>query len=155
VLAEAEGLPSPLEQRDGGSGDGESDDQPPPPCRVSVPLLDCPDPSLDLDLPGSCARVVGLDFHFFDDSTGEFRDKWNSFEDPTLDRLPAAVKIDLLLADATGNVNAFSTIADIPLALGQPTPNPLGQDAPDPNNPDPNDPNAGLTDPTPGHGGRQ
>lgn len=140
VLAEAEGLPGPLES------DGEVDEEEdegeeiPPERQVLVPLLDCPDPSLDADLPGSCVRVVGLDFRFFDDSTGEFRDAWNSFEEPMLGRLPAAVKIVLSLADERGTAHDFSTIADVPLAIGQPTPNPDGTLAePQNDEPDPTD----------------
>ena len=124
VLAEAEGLPPPLEPEEG-EEEGEGGEEAPPERQVLIPLLDCPDPSLETDLPGSCSRVVGLDFRFFDDDTGGFLDKWNSFEDPTFKRLPAAVRIDLALEDERGNVQHFSTVADIPLAYGQ-TPVPLG-----------------------------
>jgi hypothetical protein len=88
-------------------------------------LLDCVDPGI-IDIPGSCQRVVGLDFQYFDDAAGEWREDWNSEEENSLrrGRLPAAVQITLFLEDERGLIHDFSTMVDLPLARGQPTPHP-------------------------------
>jgi prepilin-type N-terminal cleavage/methylation domain-containing protein len=93
---------------------------------VALPLLDCPPGVSDIDLPGSCIRVVGLDFGFYDEE-GTRYDEWSSVRDDggaQFERLPAAVAITLVLADERGIEHVFDTVVDIPLAKGQPTPGP-------------------------------
>jgi prepilin-type N-terminal cleavage/methylation domain-containing protein len=93
---------------------------------VALPLLDCPPGVSDLDLPGSCIRVVSLGFAFFDED-GSRVEEWSSVRDDggtQFERLPAAVAISLVLADERGVEHPFETVVDIPLAKGQPTPGP-------------------------------
>jgi hypothetical protein len=106
------------------------------PTEQATLLLDCPDQAGEIELPGTCTPVTALQFRFFDDTVGDFRDEWNSDEDPTYHRLPAAVEIILRVADRNGAEEEFATIVDLPLARGQPT-----QVA--------SDPNAGQPDPDP------
>ena len=103
-------------------------------------LLDCPAVEDDLDLPGSCLPVTWLSFRYFDDSVGDWREDWDSTADnsATFGRLPAAVEINLRIADEDGAEHPFYTVVDLPLARGQPTPSVSGNsNAP----PDPNDDN--------------
>jgi prepilin-type N-terminal cleavage/methylation domain-containing protein len=93
---------------------------------VALPLLDCPPGVSDLNLPGSCIRVVSLGFAFYD-VDGSRSDEWSSVRDDggvQFERLPAAVAISLVLADERGVEYPFETVVDIPLAKGQPTPGP-------------------------------
>jgi hypothetical protein len=112
LLAEADGLqlPTPAEDEDSA-----------PTAQASY-LLDCPNVPDELDLPGSCMRVTGLRFRYYDELVRDWRDEWDSTSDAMLDRLPAAVEIALLVADKDGTERDFSTIVDLPLARGQPTP---------------------------------
>ena len=89
-------------------------------------LLDCPNIPDDLDLPGVCMRVSGLSFRYYDDLVHDWRDQWDSTQDAEFERLPAAVQISMLVADKDGKERAFSTIVDLPLARGQPTPDATG-----------------------------
>jgi prepilin-type N-terminal cleavage/methylation domain-containing protein len=103
---------------------------------IMVPLLDCPQGDVELNLPGSCLRVVDLDFSFFDAEYGDWRDDWSSIveDGPMYNRLPGAVWIRLVLADERGAEYDFSTVVDLPLARGQPTPGPdgsVGEEEPD------------------------
>lgn len=91
-------------------------------------LLDCLDLAGELKIAGNCIRVVGLRFQYYDDAFGSFRDEWDSFHEPTDGRLPAAVRISLFLADERGVIHPFTTVVDVPLARGQPTPRPGGED---------------------------
>jgi prepilin-type N-terminal cleavage/methylation domain-containing protein len=96
---------------------------------VALPLLDCPESVADLDLPGSCIRVVNLDFGFYDEIGGRY-DEWTSVSEDNeamYERLPAAVAITLVLADERGVEHPFETVVDLPLAKGQPTPGPEGE----------------------------
>lgn len=108
--------------------DMEEDEDDPALQRIMIPLLDCPEGAVDVNLPGSCLRVVDLDFSFFDAELGEWRDEWRSIAEdgPTYSRLPGAVWIRLVLADERGAEYDFSTVVDLPLARGQPTPRPDG-----------------------------
>ena len=87
-------------------------------------LLECPPGTELFGLPGSCARIGGLSFRFYDDAIGEWRDYWDSFEEEggTQDRIPDAVEIVLLLLDENGGEHDFYTIVDLPLARANPTP---------------------------------
>jgi prepilin-type N-terminal cleavage/methylation domain-containing protein len=95
-------------------------------------LLDCPNIPDDLDLPGACMRVTGLRFRYYDDVVRDWRDEWDSTQDAEFERIPAAVQISMLLADKDGKERDFSTIVDLPLARGQPTPEATGAPAPGP-----------------------
>jgi hypothetical protein len=115
MLADADGIqPSPPE-------DGEE----PPPVSARSVLLDCVDAG-DLNLPGSCMRVTGLSFRYYDELVRDWRDDWDSSQDAALGRLPAAVEIALRVADKDGVEQDFHTIVDLPLARGQPTPDATG-----------------------------
>jgi prepilin-type N-terminal cleavage/methylation domain-containing protein len=124
LLAQEHLAPLPLEM--------EEDD----PCLepVVLPLLDCPAGVADLDLPGSCIRVVNLDFRFLDLEAG-WLEEWTSVREENelmYNRLPAAVAITLILADERGVEHLFETVVDLPLAKGQPDPGPTPIDTPDP-----------------------
>jgi prepilin-type N-terminal cleavage/methylation domain-containing protein len=95
---------------------------------TALPILDCPPGVSDIDLPGSCIRVVNLDFRFLDGELGDWRQEWTSVREDgvTYNRLPAAVAITLVLADERGIEHQFETVVDLPLAKGQPTPGPEG-----------------------------
>jgi hypothetical protein len=67
-----------------------------------------------------------LTFRYFDDFAGGWREDWDSTQEDLLQRLPAAVEISLFLLDERGAVRDFTTIVDLPLARGQPTPRPDG-----------------------------
>lgn len=92
---------------------------------VVLPLLDCLDTG-EVRLPGSCIRVIGLGFRYYDDADGRWHDEWSSLEADTAmyNRLPRAIEITLLLEDERGLVHPFSTTVDLPLSRGQPTPGP-------------------------------
>lgn len=110
------------------------------PAQMRANLLDCLPESLEMNLPGSCARISGLRFRYYDDSIEDFRETWDSFEEggPTEDRLPAAVEITLGLLDERGFEHLFTTIVDIPLARANPKPDDVatGSDQEDGNNDD-------------------
>jgi prepilin-type N-terminal cleavage/methylation domain-containing protein len=114
MLAEADGLelPTPSEGED------------PAPTAQATYLLDCPNVADDLNLPGSCTRVTSLRFRYYDEAVRDWRDDWDSTQDATLNRIPAAVEIALLVADKDGNEHDFGTIVDLPLSRGQPTASP-------------------------------
>ena len=57
----------------------------------------------------------GLDFTYYDDQGTEFRD-WNSREPRGGKRLPARVKITLLLADQHGQLRPFEMLTDLVLS---------------------------------------
>ena len=92
------------------------------------PLLYCRDFPGELKLPGSCIRVAGLRFRYYDLAMHGFRDDWDSRpgqgDETLLNRLPAAVEISLYLMDERGRVEPFVTVVDIPLGVDQPTPIP-------------------------------
>jgi hypothetical protein len=93
----------------------------------SRPLLYCEGDSGAVRIAGTCIRVVGLSFRYFDKAVNDFRDEWDSTpaEQATEGRLPSAVQIALFLADDHGRFQEFTTIADIPLGRDQPvTPRP-------------------------------
>ena len=114
MLAEADGgaLPTPAEGEDSA-----------PTAQASY-LLDCPNVADDLNLPGSCTRVTSLRFRYYDEVVRDWRDDWDSTQDATFNRIPAAVEITLLIADKDGHEHDFSTIVDLPLSRGQPTASP-------------------------------
>jgi prepilin-type N-terminal cleavage/methylation domain-containing protein len=129
MLAEADGIEQPP------PADGED----PAPTAQATFLLECPPGVDDLNLPGSCMRVTGLSFRYYDEVVRDWRDEWDSTQDAVLGRLPAAVEIALRVADKDGVEQDFDTIVDLPLARGQPTPEPgsaqevaNGQSAPPP-----------------------
>jgi prepilin-type N-terminal cleavage/methylation domain-containing protein len=100
----------------------EPEDTAPP--KMQVNLLECSPLSLELNLPGSCVRVSGIRFRYYDDAIEDFRETWDSFEEggPTQDRLPAAVEITLGLLDERGFEHLFATIVDVPMARANPDP---------------------------------
>lgn len=112
MLAEADGIevPPPEEGEDAA------------PTAQATYLLDCPNVPDELDLPGSCMRVTGLRFRYYDELVRDWRDEWDSTQQATLGRLPAAIEIALVVADKDGYPQDFGTIVDLPLARGQPTP---------------------------------
>ncbi len=100
------------------------------PMSNNVVLLDCP-PGAELsEIPGACARLVGMSFRFYDDASGEWRQAWDSFEENSFieNRIPDAVEVALLLHDERGFEHEFHTVVDLPLARANPTP---GQDEED------------------------
>lgn len=136
LIAEADGLTSALDELT----DAEEEN-----CAKyeSRPLLYCHDPVGAASLPGSCVRVVGLGFRYYDKAIGDFREEWDSTEDPrtgsTGGRLPAAVQVALYLADERGRIHEFTTVTDVPLGRDQPvTPRPEDVDdlVPQPTPPD-------------------
>jgi prepilin-type N-terminal cleavage/methylation domain-containing protein len=125
LLAQADGIELPTPD--------ENDDRPQAPDAVANYVLDCASVPDEIDLPGNCTQLVGLSFRYYDDATREWRDEWDTTEEQSIteNRLPAAVEIRLTLADEHGVDHDFTTIVDLPLARGQPTPNPdgsLGED---------------------------
>ncbi len=117
LLAEADGIEPVVD---------EEDEEDPAPKAIATYLLDCPDMPNEIDLPGSCIRIVGLTFRYFDQALGQWTDAWDSTVEDTAmyRRLPSAVEISLVLADDDGGqfTSDFSTIVDLPLSEGQPTP---------------------------------
>lgn len=114
ILAEADGMQLPPPE------DGEEA----APTAQATYLLDCPNVPDEFHLPGSCLRVTGLQFRYYDEVVRDWRDEWDSTQEATLSRLPAAVEISVMVADRDGVAHDFSTIVDLPLARGQPTPRP-------------------------------
>lgn len=91
----------------------------------SRPLLYCEGASGAVRVAGSCIRVVGLRFRYYDIATEELKDEWDSTTYVLPDGkqlIPAAVQIALYLADDRGHFQEFTTIADIPLGRDQPIP---------------------------------
>jgi prepilin-type N-terminal cleavage/methylation domain-containing protein len=130
LLAAADGIePTPVP--DDQQGQDQDQDEPAAPTAVATYLLDCPDTTGEIDLPGNCIRVVNLAFRYYDDALQQWQDQWDSTVEPMLDRIPAAVEIDLTVADERGSTQDFSTIVDLPLSRGQPTPGQGGADAND------------------------
>jgi prepilin-type N-terminal cleavage/methylation domain-containing protein len=117
MLAEADGKEQPTPA---------SDQEESPPTAQATYLLDCPNVPNELNLPGVCTPVTALTFRYYDETVGDWRDEWDSTDDAMLGRLPAAVEIGLVVADDNGGEHDFSTIVDLPLSRGQPTP-PAGQ----------------------------
>jgi len=115
MLAEADGSAQP-------AADTPEDDS--APTAQATFLLDCPNVPNELNLPGSCMPVTALTFRYYDETVRDWREEWDSTEDAMLGRLPSAVEIALVLADENGGEHDFSTIVDLPLARGQPTPQP-------------------------------
>lgn len=120
VKAEADGMPSIIDlltQEDEGDRCARQE---------SRPLLYCEGDSGAIRVAGSCIRVVGLRFRYYDLAINDFRDEWDSTTilmprtgEP---RIPSAVQIALFLADERGHFQEFTTIADIPLGRDQPIP---------------------------------
>ena len=98
-------------------------EQDPRPVSSESRLVDCPIVPGQVDIAGSCLRVVGLQFSYYDDLARDWRDEWDSMTGATLERLPAAVRIVLSIAD-DHSAQDFSTVVDLPVAVGQPTPAP-------------------------------
>lgn len=117
LLAEADGIAPP---------ESEEEDRPK---AVASYVLDCEPTADELQLPGSCTRLTGLSFRFFDEVTGQWQDEWDTTADATAGRIPSAVEIALLLADEKGGEHDFTTIVDLPLARGQPTPRPGSEES--------------------------
>jgi len=59
-------------------------------------------------------RVRGIDFTYFDREGREF-EEWNSQEKESGNKLPAAVKITLMIEQENGTLRLFSTMAEIAL----------------------------------------
>ncbi len=114
LLAEADGIELPADE--------EEDDAPK---AVASYLLDCYEHPDALNVPGSCVPLVGLQFRYLDSQTGEWRDEWDSNEEPTREMLPAAVEIALVLRDDRGLEHDFGTIVDLPLAAPTPGATPV------------------------------
>lgn len=112
LIAEADGLEFPM------SEDG-------PPVYAAMYLLDCPDLPNEIELPGNCIRVAGLQFRYMD-LDGGWHDEWDTVQELTGPVLPSAVEITLSLMDREGGQHDFMTYVDLPLARGQPTPRPGG-----------------------------
>jgi len=112
------------------------------PAQMRVNLLECPALSLELNLPGSCVRVSGIQFRYYDDAIEDWRDSWDTFEEdgPTQDRLPAAVEIVLGILDERGTEHLFSTIVDVPMARANPDPENLDEDQEEDDVDEPQDP---------------
>jgi hypothetical protein len=127
MLAEADGVPLPTPD----------EGQDVVPSAQATYLLDCPNDPDELNLPGSCMRVTGLSFRYYDELARDWRDEWDSTQDVVLGRLPAAVEIALRIADKDGAEQDFGTIVDLPLARGQPTPEATGASAQAPAGPTP------------------
>jgi hypothetical protein len=117
LLAEADGITSEVT---------DEEVENPAPTAIATYLLDCPELAGGIDIPGTCTPVAGLTFRYFDDFRGEWREDWDTTQEELEQRLPAAVEIALFLLDERGAVRDFSTIVDLPLARGQPTPRPDG-----------------------------
>ena len=118
LLAEADGTQLPVD---------ETDEENSAPTSLATPLLDCPDLPDLIDIPGSCSRVVGLRFRYFDVVDQRWLDEWDTTkdpEDPEYQRIPAAVEIALFLEDERGKMYDFTTVVDLPLGRAQPTPRP-------------------------------
>lgn len=101
----------------------------------SRPLLYCEGDGGSIRIAGSCIRVVGLSFRYFDKAVNDFREEWDSTptQQITEGRLPSAVQIALFLADDRGHFQEFTTVADIPLGRDQPiTPGPEDEGGSDP-----------------------
>ncbi len=113
-----------LAEADGTQMPAPPDGQDPAPTSQLTYLLDCPAVPDDLNLPGTCMRVTGLQFRYYDDQVRDWRDEWDTTTDAEYDRLPAMVQISMLVADKDGKQRDFSTIVDLPLSRGQPTPEP-------------------------------
>ncbi len=94
------------------------------PTELFLPLLECPPGAEQSGIPGSCARLVALRFRFYDDSVGDWREVWDSFEEQGQmeNRIPDAVELALLLLDEQGGEHEFYTVVDLPLARANPTP---------------------------------
>ena len=94
------------------------------PLSNTVALLNCPPGAEASEIPGACARLVGLAFRFYDDAAGEWREGWDSFEEDSFieNRIPDAVEIAVLLHDERGFEHEFHTVVDLPLARANPTP---------------------------------
>jgi prepilin-type N-terminal cleavage/methylation domain-containing protein len=121
LLAQADGTQLPA---------AETEEENAAPSSMVVPILDCPDLPDLIDIPGSCSRVVGLRFRFFDLENQSWLTEWDTTkdpEDPEYQRIPAAVEIALFLEDERGRMYDFSTIVDLPLGRAQPTPAPTQQ----------------------------
>jgi prepilin-type N-terminal cleavage/methylation domain-containing protein len=119
LLAEADGITSEVT-------DQEQEEENPAPTAIATYLLDCPEVSGEINIPGTCTPVAGLTFRYYDDFNGGWREDWDSTQEDLEQRLPAAVEISLFLLDERGAVRDFTTIVDLPLARGQPTPGPDG-----------------------------
>jgi prepilin-type N-terminal cleavage/methylation domain-containing protein len=118
MLAEADGVeqqPTSLESENG-------NEEEEAPTAQATYLLDCPDLPNELNLPGACLPALSLSFRYYDETVGDWREEWDSTTDAALGRLPAAVEIALVLADENGGAHEFTTIVDLPLSRGQPTP---------------------------------
>jgi len=111
MLAEADGIQLPPPEE----GEEEA------PTAQATYLLDCPNVPDELNLPGSCMRVTGLSFRYYDEIVRDWRDEWDSTQDAMLGRLPAAVEITMRVVDKDGAEEDFGTIVDLPLSRGQPT----------------------------------
>jgi prepilin-type N-terminal cleavage/methylation domain-containing protein len=97
------------------------------PTSMATYLLDCPEFPEAIYIPGSCTRLVGLRFRYFDIVDQAWHDEWDTLkdpEDPEYQRIPAAVEIALYLEDERAKMYEFSTIVDLPLGRAQPTPRP-------------------------------
>jgi prepilin-type N-terminal cleavage/methylation domain-containing protein len=114
MLAEADGIELPPPE------EGEEE----VPTAQATYLLDCPNVSNDLNLPGACMRVSDMRFRYFDEPSGSWVEEWDSTQEELLGRLPAAVEIGVVVQDADGAPETFTTIVDLPLSRGQPTPEP-------------------------------
>jgi prepilin-type N-terminal cleavage/methylation domain-containing protein len=114
MLAEADGLPLPVDEIESEDEEGRKSS--------AVPLLDCEELPGELNIGGTCDRLKGLRFRYYDEVVGDFRDRWDTGDDFTLDRIPSAVEITVFLEDERGTIHDFGTIVDLPLARAQPTP---------------------------------
>jgi prepilin-type N-terminal cleavage/methylation domain-containing protein len=112
MLAEADGIELPPPE------EGEEE----VPTAQATYLLDCPNVSNDLNLPGACMKVNALRFRYYDEASGGWAEEWDSTQEALQGRLPAAVEISVVVDDQDGVRENFATIVDLPLSRGQPTP---------------------------------
>lgn len=124
LLAEIDGIETPVDE----------EEEPVAPKWIPTHLLGCPVLPDDIDIPGSCTRVVGLSFQYYSEVEERFVDEWDTTRDEETEenqddpRIPAAVQITLYLEDESGNLYPFETIVDLPLGRAQPTPRPEDRD---------------------------
>lgn len=121
IVAETEGI---SDQDDDTRFDLDADNDIQAPTEQLIALLECPPGADASGIPGSCARVAGMRFRFYDDALGDWREYWDSFEEQSAlsSRIPDAVEIVLVMLDEELREHEFYTVVDLPMARGNPTP---------------------------------
>jgi len=121
LLAERDGITN---QEDDTRFDLDAENDIQAPTEQFIALLECPPGAEASGIAGSCARVAGMQFRFYDDALGDWREYWDSFEEDTVtsNRIPDAVEIVLVMLDEEFREHEFYTVVDLPLARANPTP---------------------------------